>query len=56
MSIERHKPEQIVTLLRQIKVGMANEMATPQACKEPRSPKRLTIAKTCVCRQGRRQI
>jgi len=30
----RYKPEQIVTLLRQIEVAVANGRTTPQACKE----------------------
>jgi len=30
----RCKPEQIVTLLRQIEVAIANGNTTPQACKE----------------------
>ena len=30
----RYKPEQIVTLLRQIEVSIANGKTTPQACKE----------------------
>ena len=30
----RYKPEQIVTLLRQIEVAIANGKNTPQACKE----------------------
>ncbi len=34
MSIMRHKPEQIVTLLRQIAVEIANGKTTPQACRE----------------------
>jgi Transposase len=34
MAIKRYKPEQIVTLLRQIEVGMANGKPTPQACNE----------------------
>ena len=34
MSIKRYKPEQIVTLLRQIEVGIANGKNTPPACKE----------------------
>ena len=34
MSIKRYKVEQIVTLLRQIEVGIANGKTTPQACKE----------------------
>ena len=32
--IRRYKPEQIVTLLRQVEVGLANGKSTPQACKE----------------------
>src|ERR1700682_4077310 len=34
MSIKRYKAEQIVTLRRQIEVGIANGKTTPQACKE----------------------
>ena len=34
MPMQRYKPEQIVTVLRQIKVAMANGNSTPQACKE----------------------
>ena len=34
MSMQRYKPEQIVTLLRQIEVSIANGKTTPQACKE----------------------
>ena len=34
MSIEKNKPEQIVTVLRQIEVQIANEKKVPQACKE----------------------
>ena len=34
MPIRKYKPEQIVTLLRQIEVGLANGKSTPQACKE----------------------
>jgi hypothetical protein len=34
MPIKRYKAEQIVTLLRQIEVGIANGKPTPQACKE----------------------
>jgi hypothetical protein len=34
MSIKRYKPEQIVELLRQIEVGIANGKTTPQACKK----------------------
>jgi transposase-like protein len=32
--MNRYKPEQIVTLLRQIEVAIANGRTTPQACKE----------------------
>ena len=34
MAMKKHKPEQIVTLLRQIEVEIANGKTTPQACKE----------------------
>lgn len=33
MAMKKHKPEQIVSLLRQIEVEMAHG-TTPQACKE----------------------
>jgi transposase-like protein len=32
--MKRYKPEQIVTLLRQVEVGIANGKTTPLACKE----------------------
>jgi hypothetical protein len=32
--MKKYKPEQIVTLLRQIEVEIANGKTTPQACKE----------------------
>ena len=34
MPMKRYKAEQIVTMLRQIEVGVANGKTTPQACKE----------------------
>ena len=34
MPMQRHKPEQTVTVLRQIGLAMANGKSTPQACKE----------------------
>ncbi len=34
MSIQRNKPEQIITVLRQIEVQIANGKKVPQACKE----------------------
>ena len=34
MGTKKHKPEQIVSLLRQIEVGIANGKSTPQACRE----------------------
>jgi len=34
MPMVRYKPEQIVTLLRQMEVAVANGKTTPQACKE----------------------
>jgi hypothetical protein len=32
--MRKYKPEQIVTLLRQVEVELANGKTTPQACKE----------------------
>ena len=34
MPMQRYKPDQIVTLLRQIEVAVAKGKSTPQACKE----------------------
>jgi hypothetical protein len=34
MPIQRYKLEQIVTMLRQIEVGIADGKTTPQPCKE----------------------
>lgn len=34
MPTKKYKPEQIVSLLRQIEVAVANGKATPQACRE----------------------
>ena len=34
MSIKRYKPEQIMTLLRQIEVEIAKGKTTPQACRD----------------------
>ena len=34
MPMKRYKPGQIVALLRQIELEIANEKAAPQACKE----------------------
>jgi putative transposase len=34
MPMKRYEPEQIMNLLRQIKVEIANGKTTPQACKE----------------------
>ena len=34
MPMKRYKPEQIVTLLRQIEVEVANGKTTPQACRD----------------------
>ena len=34
MSIQKNKPEQIVTVLRQIEVQIANGKKVPQACKK----------------------
>lgn len=34
MPIRRYKPEEVVTLLRQIEVAIASGKTTPQACKD----------------------
>ena len=34
MPMQRYKPEQIVTILRQVEVAVLNGKSTPQACKE----------------------
>ena len=34
MAQKKHKPEQIVTILRQIEVEVANGKSTPQACRD----------------------
>jgi putative transposase len=34
MPMKRYKPEQIVEMLRQIEIEIANGKTTPQACKE----------------------
>ena len=34
MPMKKHKPEQIVALLRQIEVSIANGKTAPQACRE----------------------
>ena len=40
MTKKRHTPEQIVTLLRQVDVAVANGKGTPQAAKRRRLPSR----------------
>jgi putative transposase len=34
MPMQRYKPEQVVTMLRQIEVAIGNGKTTPQGCKE----------------------
>ena len=34
IAMQRYKPEQIVTVLRQVEVALSGGKATPQACKE----------------------
>ena len=46
MPMKKHKPEQIVTLLRQVEVELANGKSTPQACKE------VEITQQTYCRCG----
>jgi hypothetical protein len=36
MPMKKYKPEQIVTLLRQIEIEIANGKTTPQACRDAR--------------------
>jgi hypothetical protein len=43
MPIQKYKPEQIMTMLRQIEVSIANGKTTPQACKEATIEALLTI-------------
>ena len=44
MPIKRHKPEQIVTMLRQVEVGIANGKTTRKPAKKLRSPSRRSTA------------
>jgi hypothetical protein len=44
MPMKKYKPEQIVTLLRQVEVELANGKTTHKPAKKPRSPHRLTTA------------
>jgi len=41
---KKHTPEQIVSLLRQIEVAVANGKTTPMACRKAGSPSRRTTA------------
>ena len=34
MPMQRYKPEQVVTMLRQVEVQLANGKTAPQACKQ----------------------
>ena len=54
MPIRRYKPEQIVTVLRQIEVAMANGKSTPQACKEAGIHTQTYYVLTAESRPGRR--
>ena len=42
MPIQRYKPEQVVTMLRQIEVSIASGKTTPQACKEAAATRRIS--------------
>jgi len=44
MPMKRYKAEQIVTLLRQIEVGIANGKPTRKPARKPKSPYRPTTA------------
>jgi len=56
MSIKRYNAEQIVTLLRQIEVGIANGKTTPRACEEIEIKKNRTIKLTSLTRDPRRLV
>jgi hypothetical protein len=48
MAMKRYKPEQIVMVLRQIEVDIANGKTTPQACKEARGiPENKSLIDCC---------
>lgn len=44
MPIRKYKPEQILTLLRQVEVGLGNGKTTPQPVKKSKSLHRPTTA------------
>ena len=44
MPMKKYKPKQIVTLLRQIEVEIANGKTTPQACRDAQITAKLTRA------------
>jgi hypothetical protein len=46
MAKQRYTAEEIVTVLRQVEVAIANSKATPQACREPESLSRPIIGGT----------
>jgi hypothetical protein len=48
MPMKKHKPEQIVAMLRQIEVEIANGKSTPHACKEAE----ITVQTYCVLRRS----
>jgi hypothetical protein len=48
MPIKRYKPEQIVTMLRQIEISIANGKPTPQGCKEAE----ITVQSFCRWRKS----
>ena len=60
MPMTRYKPEQVVTLLRQIEVAVANGKTTPQACKEAQITAqtyyrwRVSAKRTASCKESRR--
>ena len=56
MSIKRYNAEQIVTLLRQIEVGIANGKTAPRACEEIEIKKNRTIKLTSLTRDPRRLV
>jgi hypothetical protein len=47
MPTARYRPEQIVTLLRQMEVDVANGKTTPQACKEAEIALTVLVSTPC---------
>ena len=52
MSTKRYKPEQVVNILRQIEVEIANGKTTPQACRDAQ----ITVADVLSLAEGVRRV